>query len=462
MLHELERLRRGAASSACSTRPTASSTCSGGSASRTIRPTGATPAPTLARRRSRTTTGACDAVVGRALEYADDQTLVDRPQRPRLQQLPARRAPEHLAPRQRPARARDRASQPGEEAGDFLRRVDWERTQAYALGLGGIYLNLKGREGQGIVEPDEADGAEGGHRRGPERPARPGQRRRVAVRERAAARASSTPAPTPASRPTWSSTSPRATASPGASSLGGVPAGHFEDNVKKWGGDHIIDPALVPGVLFMNRPFRGEGARLRRPGPHDPRRPRRAQGSRHGREFAAAMKILVVGLDCAAPELLFGDERLDELPPPDGRRLLRPAGERHPADHRAGLDVHGDQPGPRLARRLRLPQPRRPLLRRARDRQLAVDQRAGHLGPGRPRGQARRSSSASRPAIPPRKVNGVSRRLLPDARHRRRTCTRIPPSVRPRDRAARRRLPRRRQGLPHRRQGLAHATRSTR
>jgi hypothetical protein len=44
--------------------------------------------------------------------------------------------------------------------------------------------------------------------------------------------------------------------------LGGVPAGHFEDNVKRWGGDHIIDPSLVPGVLFMNRPFKGDGAGL--------------------------------------------------------------------------------------------------------------------------------------------------------------------------------------------------------
>ena len=44
--------------------------------------------------------------------------------------------------------------------------------------------------------------------------------------------------------------------------LGGIPEGLVEDNVKKWGGDHIIDPLLVPGALFMNRTFRGEGARL--------------------------------------------------------------------------------------------------------------------------------------------------------------------------------------------------------
>jgi bisphosphoglycerate-independent phosphoglycerate mutase (AlkP superfamily) len=47
-----------------------------------------------------------------------------------------------------------------------------------------------------------------------------------------------------------------------SSSMGGVAEGVFEDNVKKWSGDHIIDPECVPGVLFMNRPFRGEGARL--------------------------------------------------------------------------------------------------------------------------------------------------------------------------------------------------------
>ena len=40
--------------------------------------------------------------------------------------------------------------------------------------------------------------------------------------------------------------------------LGGVPVGLFEDNVKRWGGDHVIDPILVPGVFFMNKPFDNE------------------------------------------------------------------------------------------------------------------------------------------------------------------------------------------------------------
>ncbi len=37
--------------------------------------------------------------------------------------------------------------------GQFWEGVDWSRTRAYALGLGQIYFNLKGREGRGIVSP---------------------------------------------------------------------------------------------------------------------------------------------------------------------------------------------------------------------------------------------------------------------------------------------------------------------
>ena len=36
--------------------------------------------------------------------------------------------------------------------------VDWSRTKAYGIGFNGLYLNLKGREANGIVEPGaEAD-----------------------------------------------------------------------------------------------------------------------------------------------------------------------------------------------------------------------------------------------------------------------------------------------------------------
>jgi len=40
-----------------------------------------------------------------------------------------------------------------DKSGTFFSHVDWSKTRAYAMGLGDIYINLKGREGQGIVEP---------------------------------------------------------------------------------------------------------------------------------------------------------------------------------------------------------------------------------------------------------------------------------------------------------------------
>ena len=49
----------------------------------------------------------------------------------------------------------DESGQEIDRGGSFFPNVDWSKTRAYALGLGHIYINLKGREGQGIVEPGE-------------------------------------------------------------------------------------------------------------------------------------------------------------------------------------------------------------------------------------------------------------------------------------------------------------------
>ena len=54
--------------------------------------------------------------------------------------------------------------QPGEKklqdlfggSGTFWENVDWSRTKAYAMGLGQIYVNLKGRESHGIVSAEES------------------------------------------------------------------------------------------------------------------------------------------------------------------------------------------------------------------------------------------------------------------------------------------------------------------
>jgi len=135
-------------------------------------------------------------------------------------------------------------------SGSFFDGVDWSRTRAYALGLGGFYLNTKGREAHGIVEPGreaellkqeiitklsalrEETGetpiqkvyATGKLYRGPYLEAAPD----FLVGYSEGYRAS------------WDG------------AVGKVSESVLEDNGKAWSGDHCVDPVLVPGILFSN------------------------------------------------------------------------------------------------------------------------------------------------------------------------------------------------------------------
>lgn len=150
--------------------------------------------------------------------------------------------------------------QPGEETGEFFAGVDWERTRAYAVGLGGIYINRKGRESQGVVSDDEAAGLQrriadelGG--------LIDGEKQSTAVR-RVMQREDAYSGPYAAESPDLVVNFSRGYRASWGTSLGGVSPDLFEDNVKRWGGDHIVDPSEVPGVLFMNKPFDAESPRL--------------------------------------------------------------------------------------------------------------------------------------------------------------------------------------------------------
>ena len=202
----------------------------------------------------------CDALVGKALEHSDDQTLCIALSDHGFNSF---QRGVHLNKwlLDNGFLALKGGVEPGEAAGDLLRHVDWARTRAYALGLSGIYLNLKGREEQGIVLPEDAGSIKTALSQGltglPD-PERQGNLaiQRVQGREAVYCGPYVEEAPdlavdfAPGYRVSWSS------------SMGGIALSQFEDNVKKWSGDHIIDPDRVPGVLFMNRPFRGERARL--------------------------------------------------------------------------------------------------------------------------------------------------------------------------------------------------------
>jgi predicted AlkP superfamily phosphohydrolase/phosphomutase len=46
------------------------------------------------------------------------------------------------------------------------------------------------------------------------------------------------------------------------SAVGGFAMSLMEDNMRRWSGDHIVDPESVPGILFMNRAALHDAARI--------------------------------------------------------------------------------------------------------------------------------------------------------------------------------------------------------
>jgi predicted AlkP superfamily phosphohydrolase/phosphomutase len=140
------------------------------------------------------------------------------------------------------------------ESGPFFKGVDWSRTRAYTLGLGGLYLNVEGREARGIVKPGaEANALKQelieklGNLRDPEKDA-------IGIREAYAASALYK-GPYLAEAPDLIIGYNDGYRASWDAAAGKVSAHVFEDNCKAWSGDHSVDPVLVPGVLFSNRKF---------------------------------------------------------------------------------------------------------------------------------------------------------------------------------------------------------------
>ena len=140
---------------------------------------------------------------------------------------------------------------------EYLRDVDWSRTRAYAVGLAGLYLNVRGREAHGIVAPGAE--AEALKREIAERMAalcdpesgRPVVRDVVDMAKRY--------------RGPYLDQSPDLVVGYAdgyrvswEAAVGKVAGDVVVDNPKAWSGDHCVDPALVPGILFCNRKVAAE------------------------------------------------------------------------------------------------------------------------------------------------------------------------------------------------------------
>ncbi len=130
--------------------------------------------------------------------------------------------------------------------------TDWSRSKAYAFGLNGLYINERGREGEGIVSP----GAEKENliveiARKLEEYVDPKTGEKPILRAYRSKDIYHGPYVEQAPdivmgfnrgyRISWSSP------------MGNFPKEIVVDNTEKWSGDHCVDPDIVPGIFLMNR-----------------------------------------------------------------------------------------------------------------------------------------------------------------------------------------------------------------
>jgi predicted AlkP superfamily phosphohydrolase/phosphomutase len=149
-------------------------------------------------------------------------------------------------------------SRRGEE---HLAGVDWSQTRAFAIGLTGIFLNIKDKYEQGIVTP----GAEAEKLR-EEIAQRLAPLIDPQTESRAIKRVYIAPkfyrGPYKDHAPDLIVGYERGYRVSWEAAIGKTTTALFHDNTKAWSGDHCVDPSVVPGVLFCNRVLDVESPRL--------------------------------------------------------------------------------------------------------------------------------------------------------------------------------------------------------
>jgi predicted AlkP superfamily phosphohydrolase/phosphomutase len=141
------------------------------------------------------------------------------------------------------------------DAGTGAPKIDWSRTRAYAAGFNGIYLNVAGREKNGIVDPQERDAlmTEIVQRlEGMKDVERDGAKvvRKVYKREEAyhGNMVEHAPDLIVGYEGSYGASDPAALLS-----APNPDDPLIFDNISKWSGNHLMDPTVVPGVLLATR-----------------------------------------------------------------------------------------------------------------------------------------------------------------------------------------------------------------
>jgi predicted AlkP superfamily phosphohydrolase/phosphomutase len=134
---------------------------------------------------------------------------------------------------------------------EWYQDVDWDKTRAYAVGLGGIYLNVKGQMNRGIVEPGEDEKKLRQEIAAKLRGLRDEEYNAPAVAEVYDTReiyegpyVREAPDLFVGFHVGWRASWHCAT--------GKIDEEIFDNNIKSWSGDHCMNPPDVPGIFFCN------------------------------------------------------------------------------------------------------------------------------------------------------------------------------------------------------------------
>jgi predicted AlkP superfamily phosphohydrolase/phosphomutase len=145
---------------------------------------------------------------------------------------------------------------------ELLTNVDWTRTRAYGFGLNGLYVNLKGREKEGVVPPSERDALLAEIQKALEATIDPWTGKpavgHVYLRDQTFGDGGQR-----AIGPDAIVGYAKGTRGADSSALGEIEREVLIDNDKPWSGDHEMDTPSVPGILATSRPLKRPARNLR-------------------------------------------------------------------------------------------------------------------------------------------------------------------------------------------------------